>query len=87
MLVRLIKTHRRRAAWLIALAYLLCALAPTLSLALPGSQEIAHCLTVEDHTASAVQLHGKDMMQATRMGMPIVMPVAGCRRNLPARSP
>lgn len=53
---------------MIALAYLFCVLAPTLSFALPGSHAIAHCLTVEDHTAGAVRLHGEGMMQAHQNG-------------------
>lgn len=53
---------------MIALAYLLCVLAPTLSFALPGSQATAHCLTVEDHTASAVHAHGEGMMHAHQSG-------------------
>ncbi|MGN6310155.1 MAG: hypothetical protein ACTHNN_11430 [Xanthobacteraceae bacterium] len=68
VLARLTGTHRRRAGWLIALAYLLCVLAPTLSFALPGSQAIAHCLTVEDYAASAVRTHGEGMMHAHQSG-------------------
>lgn len=68
MLVRLTTTHRRRAGWLIALTYLLCVLAPTLSFALPGSRAIAHCLTVEDHTAGAVPVHGERKMHAHQKG-------------------
>ena len=50
------------------MAYLLCVLAPTLALALPGSQAIAHCLTVEDHTVGEVHDHSEGMMQAHQNG-------------------
>lgn len=50
MFVGLTRTKRLRAGWIIALAYLFCVLAPTLSVALPGSHAIAYCLTDDDHT-------------------------------------
>lgn len=43
MLVRLTRTKRVRAGWLVALVYLLCVLGPTISFALPGSHALAHC--------------------------------------------
>jgi hypothetical protein len=57
MLVRLTRTQRRRAGWFIALAYLFCVLAPTLSFALPGSQATPYCLTDEDHVPGMVHVH------------------------------
>lgn len=53
---------------MIALAYLFCVLAPTLSFALPGSRAIAYCLTVEDHTVGEVHDHSEGMMQAHQNG-------------------
>jgi len=43
------KTKRLRAGWFVALIYLLCVLAPTLSFALPGSQAVAPCLIDAGH--------------------------------------
>lgn len=45
MLVRLTRTKRLRAGWLVALVYLLCVLGPTISFALPGSHALAHCFS------------------------------------------
>jgi hypothetical protein len=42
---------------LIALVYLLCVLAPTLSFALPGSRATAYCLTGEGHAPGVVHVH------------------------------
>src|SRR5260370_40357367 len=59
MLVRLSRSKRLRAGWLIALTYLLCVLAPTLSFALPGSRALSPCLTeaaiVHMHTDAPIQ--------------------------------
>lgn len=57
MLVRLTRTHRRKAGWIVALAYLLCVLAPTISYALPGEHSIAPCLTDDDHVPGMVHVH------------------------------
>ena len=57
MLSRLTKTGRLRAGWCIALAYLFCVLAPTISFALPGEHSFAICLTDEDHVPGMVHLH------------------------------
>ena len=57
MLVRLTRTHRFRAGWFVALAYLLCVLAPTVSYALPGEHSTAPCLTDEDHVPGMVHVH------------------------------
>lgn len=65
---RLTRTHRRRAGWLIALAYLLCVVAPTLSFALPGSRASAHCLTVSDHSADTTHVHGEGLKRVHHDG-------------------
>lgn len=57
MLVRLTRTKRLKAGWLIALAYLLCVLAPTISYALPGLHTPAACLTDANHVAGMVHFH------------------------------
>jgi hypothetical protein len=49
MFIRLTRTKRLRAGWAIALAYLFCVMAPTLSFALPGGHAVAHCLTDGGH--------------------------------------
>src|SRR3977135_495532 len=54
MLIRLSKLKRLRAGWLLALVYLLCVLAPTLSFALPGSQAAAPCLIDASHMPGMV---------------------------------
>ena len=40
---------RVRAGWIVALIYLLCVLAPTLSFAMPGSRAVTPCLTEAAH--------------------------------------
>jgi hypothetical protein len=68
MLVRLTRVQRLRAGWFVALAYLLCVLAPTISLALPGQQPVAPCLTGESHmtgmvhvnSSTSAHMHGDD---------------------------
>lgn len=52
MLVRLTRKRRLKAGWLVALVYMLCILAPTLSYALPGEHAPAHCLTMEGMSGS-----------------------------------
>ena len=59
MLVRLTRAQRLRAGWLIALAYLLCVLAPTISYALPGVHAPARCLTDPDHVPGMVHVHSE----------------------------
>lgn len=46
MLIGLTKTQQLKAGWLVALAYLFCVLAPTLSFALPGGHATPYCLTL-----------------------------------------
>lgn len=57
MLVRLSEAKRLRAGRLVALAYLLCVLAPTLSFALPGSQAVSPCLKVAESAAGMLHVH------------------------------
>lgn len=57
MLVGLTRTYRVTAGWIVALAYLLCVLAPTISYALPGEHALAPCLTDENHVPGMVHLH------------------------------
>src|SRR5665213_1919744 len=59
MLVGLTRTHRLKAGWIVALAYLLCVLAPTISYALPGEHSIAPCLTDDDHVPGMVHVHSE----------------------------
>jgi hypothetical protein len=59
MLVRLSRSKRLRAGWLIALIYLLCVLAPTISYALPGAHSIAPCLTDDNHVPGMVHVHNE----------------------------
>ncbi len=59
MLVRLTRAKRLRAGWLIALAYLLCVLAPTISYALPGVHAPALCLTDQNHVPGLVHVHSE----------------------------
>jgi hypothetical protein len=59
MLVRLTRTHRLKAGWIVALAYLLCVLAPTISYALPGEHSIAPCLTDDEHVPGMVHVHNE----------------------------
>lgn len=56
MLVRLTRTKRLRAGWLLALAYLLCVLAPTISYALPGIHAPAPCLDAK-HVPGMLHVH------------------------------
>ena len=67
MLARLTRTKRRRAGWFVALAYLFCVLAPTLSFALPGSQATPHCLT-PDHASGMVHVHHESAMHVHEDG-------------------
>lgn len=45
MLVRLTRDQRKKAGWIVALVYLLCIMAPTLSYAMPGKQAVSDCMT------------------------------------------
>jgi hypothetical protein len=57
MFAGLTRLKRLRAGWIIALTYLLCVLAPTLSFALPGSRAASPCLTEAAHVAGIVHMH------------------------------
>lgn len=59
MLVRLTRTHRLKAGWIVALAYLLCVLAPTISYALPGEHSAAPCVTAADHVPGMLHVHNE----------------------------
>jgi hypothetical protein len=49
---------------MIALVYLLCVLAPTLSFALPGSQVSPYCLTDGDRAPGVVHVHHESIAPA-----------------------
>jgi hypothetical protein len=57
MFVGLTRTRRLRAGWLVALIYLLCVMAPTISYALPGEHALAPCLTDENQVPGMVHVH------------------------------
>jgi hypothetical protein len=57
MLTSLTRLKRLRAGWIVALVYLLCVLAPTLSFALPGSGAVTPCLTEAAHGPGVVHVH------------------------------
>jgi hypothetical protein len=63
MLARLTRTKRRRAGWFVALAYLFCVLAPTLSFSLPGGHAIAYCLTEDEHMPGLIHVHNEGRAQ------------------------
>jgi hypothetical protein len=63
MLVRLSRTKRLRAGWFVALVYLLCVLAPSISFALPGGHAVAPCLTDDNHVPGMVHVHNKEPAQ------------------------
>jgi hypothetical protein len=56
MLARLNKSQRLRAGWCIALAYLFCVLAPSMSFAFADGSRSAPCI-IEDHDP-AMHMHG-----------------------------
>lgn len=68
MLVGLTRTQRKRAGWLVALAYLFCVLAPTIALALPGHHTPPHCLTGDNHVPGMVHVHDEGVMLAHEDG-------------------
>lgn len=57
MLVRLSRAKRVGAGRLVALVYLLCVLAPTLSFALPYSQAVSPCVAGADHVPGMMHVH------------------------------
>jgi len=54
----LTRTKRRRAGLILALAYLVCLIAPPLALAFADGAKAAHYLTHERHAAASVHVHG-----------------------------
>lgn len=59
MLVRLTRTKRLRAGWLVALVYLLCVLGPTISFALPGSHALSACLSELSPVTRMAHVHAE----------------------------
>jgi hypothetical protein len=59
MFVRLTRAGRLRAGLLVALVYMLCLLAPTLSFALPGSHAVSPCLTDANHVPGMMHVHAE----------------------------
>lgn len=59
MFVRLSRANRLRAGRLVALVYLLCVLAPTLSFAMPGSQAVSPCLAEAEHVPGMMNVHAR----------------------------
>lgn len=57
MLVRLTRNQRMKAGWLVALIYLLCVLAPTISYALSGEHSVAPHLTDDGHMSGMMHVH------------------------------
>jgi|ERR1700687_1437376 len=68
MFVRLTRAKRSGAGRFVALVYLLCVLAPTLSFALPGSRAVSPCLTEAAHEPGVVHMHTDAPMQHVRIG-------------------
>src|SRR5436189_206789 len=75
MLTRLNKSRRLKAGWCIALAYLFCVLAPSLSFAFADGTRSAPCI-IEDHgpgmhmheSAEGLSLHEADAAHDHRHG-------------------
>src|ERR1700736_4673115 len=57
MIIGLSRMKRVRSGSFVALIYLLCVLAPTLSFALPGSQAVAPCLIDASHALGILHVH------------------------------
>ena len=64
MLVRLSKAKRLRAGCVVALIYLLCVLAPTLSFALPDSKAVSPCLAGAEHVPGVMHVHSASHVDA-----------------------
>jgi hypothetical protein len=63
MIIGLTRMKRVKAGWFVALIYLLCVLAPTLSFALPGSRAVTPCLTEAAHGPRIVHIDGDAPIQ------------------------
>ena len=61
MLVRLTRNRRTKAGWFVALIYLLCIMAPTLSYALPGERIVVPCISMESAMPSSMHMDGQDV--------------------------
>src|ERR1700730_2452914 len=59
MFVRLTRAKRLDAGRPVALVYMLCILAPTLSFALPGSRAVSPCLTDANHVPGMTHVHAE----------------------------
>ncbi|KZD21203.1 hypothetical protein [Tardiphaga robiniae] len=46
-----------KAGWIVALVYLLCIMAPTLSYALPGEHAVVPCMTMEGVVSGSMHMH------------------------------
>jgi len=66
MIIGLTRMRRVRAGWFVALIYLLCVLAPTLSFALPGSRAVTPCLTEAARVPGTVHMHSDAPIQHVR---------------------
>ena len=71
MIIGLTRTRRVGAGWVVALIYLLCVLAPTMSFALPGSGAVTPCLTEAAHGPGIVHLHSYVPIQQVRIDGPV----------------
>jgi hypothetical protein len=67
MIIGLTRTRRVGAGWFVALTYLFCVLAPTLSFALPGSGAVTPCLTEAAHGPGIVHMHMDAPIQHVRI--------------------
>jgi len=68
MLVRLAKTKRLKAGWLLAITYMLCVLAPAASFALPGEHTVAPCLSDDSHVPGMAHVHNGAFTQHSYQG-------------------
>lgn len=62
--MRLNGAKRLRAGRLVALVYLLCVLAPTLSFALPDSQAVSPCVAGAEHVPGMMHVHAASHVHA-----------------------
>jgi hypothetical protein len=67
MIIGLSRTRRLKAGWVVALSYLLCVLAPTLSFALPGSHAVTPCLSEAAHGPGIVHMDMDTPIQQIRI--------------------
>ena len=68
MFVRLTRARRLGAGRFVALVYLLCLLAPTLSFALPGSRAVSSCLTEAARVPGILHMHTDAPIQHVSIG-------------------